>query len=106
MSNIVTSTKLKKRIEAEASEYGFTPEFSLRNIRLNGPTVGCSGFITNPSSGKIVYVMTEQSAYGPLQDKIMYREAKSTRDYTGGTNKWGNRLNDEYVGDIVKALTS
>lgn len=62
----------------------------LRNIRINGTLRGCSGFIRNDNTGAIIYLTTEESCYGPLQNKVMYRTAVSMTDYTGGRNQWAN----------------
>ena len=32
--------------------------------------------------------VTEGSCYGPLRDKVLYREARSLTDYVGGRNQW------------------
>jgi hypothetical protein len=72
-----------------------------KNIRINGQLRGCSGFIQNNDNGKIVYLTTEpisftgntksfegNGLYGDNNKAIMYRTAKTTKDYTGGVNQW------------------
>ena len=92
------SVKLKNRF-VKANP---TLEVHLRNIRINGDPRGCSGFIVNPANGKIAYVNTEGSVYGPLQGKIMYRTAEHLKDYTGGMNRWSTP--DEIVTDVWDLL--
>lgn len=72
-------------------------EYKLSNNTDGDFANGCSGFITNPANGKIVYVQTEESSYEPLSDKVMYREAKHLEDYTGGQNQWSPRKNDKFM---------
>jgi hypothetical protein len=97
------STELRNRILA-AGEDREDYEFKLRNIRVNSDVRGCSGFIKNNRTGRIVYVNTEVSPYRPLSGKVLYRTAESFTDYTGGQNRWGERDGDEFITGIVKLL--
>lgn len=76
---IILSTKLKNLFNNGET-------FHLRNIIVNGDKRGCSGFIA--LGDRIVYVNTEKC--GSLG--YMYRTAKHTKDYTGGTNNWARDL--------------
>lgn len=58
---------------------------SLRNVRVNGALFGCSGFVTDPATGRIVYVNTDHN-HGTRLNNAYYRTAESTSDYTGGQN--------------------
>lgn len=58
----------------------------IKPVRVNGAVFGCSGFVTNPANGVIVYVSTDHN-HGTMYNKALYRTAKSTRDYTGGQNR-------------------
>jgi len=77
-------------------------ETHLKNIRVNGDPRGCSGFVVNVTNGKIAYVTTEESVYGPLKGKIMYRTAKHLKDYTGGVNRWSTDA--DIVSDVWDLL--
>ena len=57
----------------------------VKPVRVNGAVFGCSGFVINPPNGAIVYVSTDHN-HGQMYNKALYRTAKSTRDYSGGTN--------------------
>lgn len=57
----------------------------LRNVRVNGNLFGCSGFITDPETGHVVYVNTDHN-HGTMYDRALYRTAKDTKDFTGGRN--------------------
>lgn len=92
------SVKLKNRFVKENPRLLVT----LKNIRINGDPRGCSGFIENPANGKIAYVNTESSVYGPLQGKILYRTARHSRDFTGGANRWSTDA--DIVADVVDLL--
>lgn len=93
-------TALKNRVMKHGDHY----EFHLHNVRVNGEARGCSGFIKNTLNGKIIYVSTEGSNYGPLADKVMYRTAESLNDYTGGINRWGKRKDDAFIGEMTDLL--
>lgn len=84
MKEIITARKFRSRIKKEDPEL----EVKVKDININGVVKGCSGFITNPRNGNVIYVNTEGSCYEPLADKIMYRKAKDTKDYSGGQNRW------------------
>lgn len=74
------ATKLKNQITALDSVLIVT----LRNISVNGVKFGCSGFITDPRTGKHVYVNTDHNHH--TNTTAYYRTAKDTKDYTGGQN--------------------
>lgn len=78
------ATKLKNQIVA------IDPVLivSLSNISVNGNKFGCSGFITDPRTGKHVYVNTDHNHN--LNTNAYYRTAKDTRDYTGGMNHFAH----------------
>ena len=60
-------------------------EISLRDVRVNRVLFGCSGFVTDPKTGRIVYVNTDHN-HGTRFNNAYYRIAESTKDYTGGPN--------------------
>lgn len=93
---------LRNRIKSASDGTDF--EFALKNIRVNSDVRGCSGFIRNQETGKIVYVNTEPSVYGPFSDKVMFRTATSMKDYTGGRNQWAEVAGDKFVEAIVTEL--
>lgn len=74
----------------------------LKNIRINGQLMGCSGFVTNPSNGKIVYICTDNN-HGTSPDPY-YREAKNNRDYTGGRNHFST--NADLAQDVIDMLNN
>lgn len=55
-------------------------EFHVRNIRVNGVTRGCSGFIVNKGNGSCVYVNTEEPLIGGYAE-LLVRYARDTSDY-------------------------
>lgn len=57
----------------------------IKPATVNGAVFGCSGFVSDPSNGAIVYVSTDHN-HGTRYDQALYRTAKSLRDYTGGRN--------------------
>ncbi|WP_157140256.1 hypothetical protein [Enterocloster citroniae] len=96
---MLTSRKIKAHMRK--LDPGF--ECHVQPIRINGTVRGASGFILNAGNGKIMYINTESSCYGPLRDKVLYREARSLTDYVGGRNQWAGE--DEVLGLIHDALS-
>lgn len=86
MKELITSRKLRSRVK----KLDDTLIINVKDISVNGVKRGCSGFITDSSSGNVVYINTEGSEYGPLTDKIMYRKARDIKDYSGGRNIWAH----------------
>lgn len=80
MNKPVTMTIVKNRLKKIAPDV--VP--ALRNIRINGHVHGCSGFLTDPATGAVVYLTTDMN-HGTARE-AMYRTARDTRDYTGGRN--------------------
>lgn len=74
------ANKLHNRIKALDG----TVEISLRNVRVNGESLGCSGFIVDPKTNAHVYIDTDNN-HG-TNTKALYRRAKHAKDYTGGMN--------------------
>lgn len=74
------ATKLRNRLVA------LDPSLNvqLKNIKVNGDTRGCSGFISKED--RIVYVNTEESVYSPFRGKSLYRVARHMKDYSGCRN--------------------
>lgn len=100
---MLLKTKLKNLLLAEATKQEIELEFYLKNISINGVNKGCSGHVVNKNTGSCVYLTTEESAYGPLQGKAMYRLAKDTKDFSSnglknGNNRWVR------MGDIAIAV--
>jgi hypothetical protein len=86
---LILSTKLKNRFSAAHT-------VALKNIRVNGDTRGCSGFIALGDA--VVYINTEVLGGGYL-----YRTAAHMKDYTGGVNKYARDL-DSLVAGINQLL--
>ena len=81
---IILKRKVENMISAEGGDY----VCDLRNININGRNLGCSGFITNPANGVVVYVDTQKSCYRPISDKNLVRYARDCKDYHGGVNEF------------------
>ena len=72
----------------------------LKNITINGRKRGCSGFITNPKNGTVVYVNTE-GTFGDIG--YLYRYARDNHDYTGYRNHFA-KPDDKFVKVVIDAL--
>lgn len=84
MTTPLLAIKLKKQILAIDP----TLEVSLKNIHVNGAKFGCSGFITDPRTGRVVYVNTDHNHH--TNTRALYRTARDTKDYTGGMNNFAS----------------
>lgn len=92
----LTATKLRNQL------YRLRPDLivKLKNVRVNGVTFGCSGFVTNPDNGRIVYVNTDHNHH-TLTD-TMYRLAANHKDYSGGWNRFAEY--DQLANHVVSLL--
>jgi hypothetical protein len=77
---VVSMTKVKNALKSVRP--GLIVKIS--NVRVNGQLQGCSGLITDPATGHVVYISTDVN-HGTSRGAL-YREAKHDRDYTGGQN--------------------
>lgn len=76
-------------------------KIELRNQRINGQLQGCSGFVTDSATGRIVYVSTDAN-HGTSLNKALLRTAKNTRDFVGGMNQFATY--DELPHAVVDLL--
>jgi len=74
----------------------------LKNVRINGVLQGCSGFVTDPRTGNVVYVSTDRN-HGTVHNAL-YRTAKDTRDFTGGHNNFADW--DDLAEKVVALLNT
>ena len=102
--NLLLKTKLKNMFEKEKGKLksNLELEYHLKNIVVNGLKRGCSGFVVNKNNNKVVYITTESTCASWLPP-IMYREAKSIKDYKGGTNNFTTK--DKLVKEVLKMLS-
>ena len=95
MNNIILKIKVKNMI---MNKYGDKYDYQLNNIQINGAKRGCSGFIFNKETKKVVYISTEISWLKP----VLIRTAKNNKDYTGGIN---NFIDVQDIPNWVEKLT-
>ncbi len=97
---IYLSQKVKNLIKKLNPENNYI--FNLKNIDVNGQKRGCSGFITNPDIGNVVYITTEYCMAG----HFMYRYAENDHDFRGRTNRWDGKNDFAVFGKkLVEALS-
>lgn len=80
MGKPVSMTIIKNRLK----KIGSTAVPHLRNIRINGHNHGCSGFLEDPDTGRLVYLSTDLN-HGTSR-QAMYRTAEHLKDFSGGRN--------------------
>lgn len=81
-----------------------TLEVELKNINVNGMKRGCSGYITDPRTGRVIYVDTEALLL-PILGGAMWRAvAVKGRSYTPG-GSWNYYSKEERLAhDILEAF--
>ena len=82
LSGTVSMTKVKNALKREHPN--LVPHVS--NIRINGQLQGCSGFVEDPASGRLVYFSADVN-HGTSRQAYV-RNAKHLKDYTGGRNRF------------------
>lgn len=92
----VGMTKVKNAINAIDP----TLQVALRNARVNGTLQGCTGFVTDPSTGRVAYLSTDRNHGTNAQ--AMYRTAEHDKDFTGGRNRYCDV--DELADQVVELL--
>ena len=83
-----TVQSIKKLVRKEAGE--LQVNFRLTKVSVNGNFRGISGFIENSTNGKIVYIDTDVSSFIGSGPEILYRTAKSLKDYSGSFNRYAS----------------
>lgn len=81
----------------------------LHQVTVNHTGVGCSGFVKDRATGNVVYVSTEESVYGPLRGKVLWRrvdEPVGTRHALSGPSHGSNHFSpaDDWAEDVVADL--
>jgi hypothetical protein len=66
---------------------------NVKDVKINGNTVGCSGFIGTARG--LVYINTDGGICGNKGQAFIYRTATGLRDYAGGANQWFKPKMDE-----------
>lgn len=98
MTDTLAMTKLKNALVKIDPNL----KVDLKNVRVNGQLQGCSGFVTNPATGKIAYVNTDHNH--STNREALYRTAEHTRDFRGGMNKFAPYYElPQAVVDLVRA---
>ena len=100
MSKPLLATTLKNAF-LKAGPY----ETYLKNISINGVKTGCSGFVKNTITGKIAYLCTEHSVYGPVSDKSYYRTAENMDSYLSGHGFNNFCKDDELVENVIVLIS-
>lgn len=100
LTGTVSMTKFKNRLKSQRPD--LVPHVS--NIRINGQLQGCSGFVEDPSTGRVVYFSIDVN-HG-TNPWAYYRNAAHTKDYTGGRNHRCEMDADAVIKGIVGLLSS
>lgn len=95
---LLLATKLKNLINNAYPDNTYI--FELKNIKLNGQSRGCSGFIKNPETGSVIFLTTEKTGCSWLKD-YMYRYESQKHGF--GRNRWTSSQ-EELIKEIHKLL--
>ena len=81
-----------------------TLEVDLKNVRLRGMNQGCDGYITDPRTGRVIYVDTE-ALLQPILGGAMWRAvaAKGQTTTPGGSHNYYSK-EERLARDIVEAF--
>lgn len=108
-NSLLLKRKLEMRVEKalQASAADFKIRSTVKNIRINGESRGCSGHFINDATGACVYINTEKSVYSPLSELNLIRYARDEKDFSSnrisyGYNQWAR--DDELPKRIVAML--
>lgn len=82
MAKPVSMTTVKNRLKKIAPDV----EPHLRNVRIDGTAHGCSGFLRDPATDRVVYLSTDVN-HGTNR-QALYRTATDLKDFTGGINRF------------------
>ena len=79
-------------------------EVDLKNVRLRGMNQGCEGYITDPHTGRVIYVDTEALLH-PILGGAMWRAVATKSHVTtpGGSRKYYSK-EERLARDIVEAF--
>ena len=89
----VLARKLRNHLNKEASDpRGLVVK--LKNVRENGESIGCSGFIGNLFTGEVVYINTSGENLLTGNKMLLYREASDFSDFTGKRNRYAYSLGE------------
>ena len=92
------ATKLRNELRAIKADL----QVELRNVDVNGVKMGCSGFVTDPATGRVVYLNTDHN-HGTNFDRAYFRVARDTRDFHGGRNHFSSYTElAEAAADLLK----
>lgn len=96
----VSMTKIKNRLKAQHPD--LVPHIS--NIRINGQLHGCSGFVEDPATGRVVYFNADVNH--ATSSQAYYRNASHLKDYTGKRNRFCEMDADAIVAGVTELLDS
>lgn len=84
---------VRKELKAMAKRIGAT-------LTFNGGHFYWSAFFSK--NGKHVYASAQDFRWDDWYNQMLYRTAESTKDYTGGTNRWcGYEQLEEAVSELL-----
>lgn len=93
------ATKLRNELRAIKPNF----QVQLRNVDVNGVKMGCSGFVTDPATGRVVYLNTDHN-HGTNFDRAYFRVARDTTDFHGGRNHFSGYTElAEAAADLLKS---
>lgn len=104
ISKIKSTTTMRKLI-LQAVPEGYPIAFHLRLVKVNGQTTGISGFVQNTETGATCYLSSDIGVYLTNEKgghRVLYREAKDLKDYTGGRNLYAK--NSELGAAVYRLL--
>lgn len=77
-------------------------EFDIHQVNVNGRKMGCSGYVTDPETGNVIYLSTDFIEVIGQHMDVMFRTVKDKNDTHGLTNHWAS--DDTFAAEAVHLL--
>lgn len=77
-------------------------EFDIHQVNVNGRKMGCSGYVTDPETGNVIYLSTDFIEVIGQHMDVMFRTVRDKNDTHGLTNHWAS--DDTFAAEAVHLL--
>lgn len=77
-------------------------EFDIHQVNVNGRKMGCSGYVTDPETGNVIYLSTDLIEVIGQHMDVMFRTVRDKNDTHGLTNHWAS--DDTFAAEAVHLL--
>lgn len=100
----MTPPLLAVRLRNQLRKINPALEVELKNININGRKVGCSGYVTDPRTGRVIYVDTEALLLPTLGGAMWRAVAVKGQSHARGSSRNYFSEEERLARDIVEAF--